>query len=259
MNNHKCNFFVTTDSIVRKIWGKADTILFIFAGASAEFALNQSVDWLYFTGKLPADPLARLFSTVGYARKIIFSEKDAALQHIDQITAIHKGVEASRGANIPAEAYLEVLYLLIDYSIRAFELLERRLTEKEKREVFDVFYCVGSRMGLEGLPNNYEKYLAMRKKQLKENLYYSKYTPDLYKQYKKHLGAIRYLVLKQAQVLVAPAEVNRKLSLGRIKWLLPVVYVYKLFRLLKLQNLLKYAILPPNYTREVMALDSLAT
>ena len=66
--------FVKTDSIVREIWGKSDTVLFIFAGASAEFALNKAVDWLYFTGRLPADPLGRLFSTVAYARMIIFAD-----------------------------------------------------------------------------------------------------------------------------------------------------------------------------------------
>src|SRR3569833_4720238 len=131
------SYFVDKDSVVRTIWGKADTVLYIFAGASAEFALNRSVDWLYFTGRLPADPLGRLFSTLGYSRRIIFSEKEKALQSIDQITAIHKGVEASRGANIPGEAYLEVLYMLIDYSIRAFELMERQLTEPAKAEVFD--------------------------------------------------------------------------------------------------------------------------
>jgi hypothetical protein len=65
--------FVRKHSIVRKIWGNADTILFIFAGASAEFALNKAVDWLYFTGRLPSDPLGRLFSTVAYARMIVFS------------------------------------------------------------------------------------------------------------------------------------------------------------------------------------------
>jgi hypothetical protein len=31
---------------VRKIWGSADTTLFIFAGSAAEFALNKAVDWL---------------------------------------------------------------------------------------------------------------------------------------------------------------------------------------------------------------------
>ncbi len=50
-------YFVEEKSIVRKIWGNADTILFIFAGAAPEFALNKAVDWLYFTGRLPSDPL----------------------------------------------------------------------------------------------------------------------------------------------------------------------------------------------------------
>lgn len=45
--------FVDKHSIVRKIWGNTDVILFIFAGAAAEFSLNKAVDWLYFTGKLP--------------------------------------------------------------------------------------------------------------------------------------------------------------------------------------------------------------
>src|ERR1700748_3189173 len=148
-------YFVNTNSIVRKIWGKADTILFIFAGASAEFALNKSVDWLYFTGKLPSDPLGRLFSTVSYSRQILFSEYDAALRSIDQITTIHKGVEANRDAQIPDSAYLDVLYLLIDYSIRSYELLERPLTETEKEDVFEVFYRVGKRMALKNLPTNY--------------------------------------------------------------------------------------------------------
>ncbi|RZM25808.1 MAG: DUF2236 domain-containing protein, partial [Pedobacter sp.] len=32
--------FVSKQSIVRKIWGNIDVILFIFAGAAAEFSLN---------------------------------------------------------------------------------------------------------------------------------------------------------------------------------------------------------------------------
>src|SRR4051794_891163 len=104
-------FFVRKDSIVRKIWGKADTVLFVFMGASAEFALNKAVDWLYFTGKLPADPLARLFSTVNYAKEIIFSENSAALAAIDKITAIHSAVEASRNSKIPDWAYRDVLFM----------------------------------------------------------------------------------------------------------------------------------------------------
>lgn len=249
-------FFTEKDSIVRQIWGKADTILFIFAGASAEFTLNRAVDWLYFTGRLPADPLGRLFSTVGYSKRIIFSEYDAALHYIDQITAIHKSVEASRETRIPDEAYLEVLYMLIDYSIRAFELLERKLTEAEKEEVFNLFCRVGERMELKGLAANYKQYLAAREKQLQSGLFYSHYTPDLYKKYKQHLGFARYHVLCQAQLLVAPNEIGRKLRLGRIRWLLPVLHLYKFFRLLSLENIIKLAILPPAYVAQVRQMDS---
>lgn len=250
-------WFVHPDSVVRKIWGKADTILFIFAGASAEFALNKSVDWLYFTGRLPSDPLGRLFSTVGYSRQILFSEYDAALRSIDQITAIHKSVEASRGTSIPDEAYLDVLYLLIDYSIRAYELLERKLTEAEKADVFEVFLRVGQRMELNGLPENYPDWIIQRKEQLGYNLCKSDFTFDLHQQYKKHLGVVRYLLLKQAQLLVVPNRVRMLLQLGKIRWLLPVLYIYKLFRLFKLQNMLKNAILPPAYASQVKAMDTL--
>src|SRR5687768_5035189 len=151
---NKQKYFVNQHSVVRQIWGKSDTILFIFAGASAEFALNKAVDWLYFTGCLPVDPLGRLFSTVSYARAIVFSEKQAALRAIDAMATIHANVEAKRGVSIPDWAYRDVLFMLIDYSIRSFEVLERRLSRVEKNEVFQVFSKVGSRMGVKGLPES---------------------------------------------------------------------------------------------------------
>jgi uncharacterized protein (DUF2236 family) len=251
------DYFVDKNSIVRQIWGKADTILFIFAGASAEFALNKSVDWLYFTGRLPSDPLGRLFSTVAYARQILFSEYDAALRAIDQINAIHKNVEATREMNIPDEAYLDVLYLLIDYSMRSYELLERKLSAAEKKEVFEVFYRVGKRMGLVGLPENYQDWQVKRGAQLTTGLYCSDFTSDLYRQYRKHLGLVRYPILKQAQLLLVPKRVKDLLRLDGLSWLQPVLMVYKLFRLVNLQNILKNAILPPAYVARVQAMDSI--
>jgi len=247
--------FVAPNSIVRQIWGKGDTILFIFAGASAEFALNKAVDWLYHTGKLPADPLGRLFSTVAYARQIIFSDYDEAIQAIDRITAIHKGVEQSRGAQIPDWAYRDVLFMLIDYSIRSFEVLERPLTPNEKQEVFDVFYKVGYRMHLTGLPATYHHWQQMRQQHLRDNMINSHFTIDLYRQYKKHLGLIRYHLLKQAQVMVVPQMVNQMLGLNSTQWLKPIIVLYKLFRLVKLQNALKKAILPQQYKLQIMDLD----
>jgi len=248
-------FFVDKNSIVRKIWGKGDTVLFIFAGASAEFALNKAVDWLYFTGRLPADPLRRLFSTVSYSRQIIFSDCHKALYTIDKITAIHKTVERKRGVHIPDWAYRDVLFMLIDYSIRSFEMLERRLTENEKMEIFDVFSRVGFRMGIRGLPSSYQAWLIMRSEHLEQNLIYSKFTTDLYKQYRMHLGPIRYHLLKQAQLLLVPENVNKLLSLGTVPLLTPVLNVYKLTRYFKLEGLLKNAILPRNYQIQIKDLD----
>ena len=250
-------YFVDENSIVRKIWGKADTILFIFAGASAEFALNKAVDWLYFTGKLPADPLGRLFSTVTYARQIVFSEHEAALFAIDKITAIHKVVEENRGAQIPDWAYRDVLFMLIDYSIRSFEVLERKLTESEKEEIFTTFYQVGFRMGINGLPINFEQWRNMRAGHLQENLLFSDFTQDLYKQYKKHLGIIRYYMLKQVQVMVVPQQVIKLLSLNNFSLLTPVLLAYKFARVFKVEKFIRNIILPKEYKSQVTDLDKL--
>jgi uncharacterized protein (DUF2236 family) len=248
--------FVATDSIVRKIWGKSDTVMFIFAGAAAEFALNKAVDWLYFTGRLPADPLGRLFSTVAYARQIIFAKNEDALKSIDQITAIHKNVEKNRGANIPDWAYRDVLFLLIDYSIRSFELLERKLTDKEKAEAFDVFWRVGKRMNLKDLPENFNAWVAVRDGHLASDLVRSEFTDDLYRQYKKHLGPIRYKLLLQVQFKLAPARVNQLLMLKKSSWLSPLLRLYKFSRPFGIDQLLKSALLPTAYKAQIKGLDA---
>lgn len=248
-------FFVEKGSIVRKIWGKGDTILFVFAGSAAEFALNKAVDWLYFTGRLPADPLGRLFSTVAYARRIIFSEKEAALKAIDQITSIHKAVEHKRGAQIPDWAYRDVLFMLIHYSIASFELLERKLSADEKEELYNVFYRVGERMGLKALPKNFNEWTVMHKEHLYNDLEKSYYTTDLYKQYKKHLGSVRFLILTESQKLVVPHHVNQLLQLGKATWIKFVVSSYKFSRKVKLDGLVRAIILPPAYKKQIKELD----
>jgi hypothetical protein len=247
--------FVGEESIVRKIWGKADTVLFIFAGASAEFALNKAVDWLYYTGKLPADPLGRLFSTVGYARQIVFSSEVSAFQSIDKIVAIHQVVEHARGSSIPDWAYRDVLFMLIDYSIRSFEMLERKLSEEEKTEVFDVFYRVGDRMGIAGLPPTFAHWEIMRKEHLHENMECGHFTKDLYKQYKKHLGNLRFIMLKEVQAMVAPNEVVAMLGLNKFSYLTPVLGFYKVLRWLGIEKFFRDVLLPAYYKEQVIALD----
>ncbi|MDH5414853.1 MAG: DUF2236 domain-containing protein, partial [Flavobacteriaceae bacterium] len=226
-------FFVEKKSIVRKIWGKSDTILFIFAGASAEFALNKAVDWLYFTGKLPSDPLGRLFSTIKYARMIVFSPRKEANSAIDSMRQIHKDVEQKRGSFIPDWAYRDVLFMLIYYSIASYELLEKKLSDEEKEEVYNVFYRVGKRMGLKDLSANYKEWLPVRNAHLEADLLKSEYTIDLFRQYKKHLGTMRYKMLIEAQKLVIPKRLKKLMHFKDFSMLAPIVPLYKISRLFK--------------------------
>jgi hypothetical protein len=255
MNSH-IEYFVVEDSVVREIWGKSDTILFIFSGASAEFALNKAVDWLYFTGKLPADPLGRLFSTVTYARQIVFSELNAAHAAIDKITAIHAAVENSRQAKIPDWAYRDVLFMLIHYSIAAFELLERKLNEQEKAEMYHVFLAIGERMNLKDLPANYSTWLIIRQEHLNADLQKSHYTVDLYKQYRKHLGSFKYKLLIESQKLVVPVKVKELMGFNNIGWLREILWFYKFSRKIRLDGFFKAIILPSKYRSQIKALDN---
>lgn len=248
-------YFVEKNSVVRQIWGKSDTILFIFAGASAEFALNKAVDWLYFTNRLPADPIGRLFSTVSYAQSIVFSEKHVALRTIEAMTTIHETVEAKRGATIPDWAYRDVLFLLIDYSIRSFEVLERKLSWAEKNEVFQVFKNLGSHMGLKNLPLTFDEWLKMRQEHLEQNLQSSEYSKDLFRQYRKNLGSIRYTILLRVQALVAPQRVKTLLHLYKNSSTYSLLTLYKMSKLINLDWFMKELLLPRKYKKEIKALD----
>jgi hypothetical protein len=254
--HEKEKYFVTEGSIVRKIWGKGDTILFIFAGASAEFALNKAVDWLYFTGRLPSDPLGRLFSTVEYARQIVFSSEADANKAIDKINSIHSAVEKSRGAKIPDEDFRDVLFMLIHYSISAFEILERRMTKAERQELFDVFYRMGSRMNLAGLPGDFEVWELMRVQHLESNLIKSNFSIDLYKQYRKHLGRFRYMVLIETQKLLVPSHVSKLLQIGKVRWIVPLLLLYKMSRRIGMSSFIRNIFIPVNYKAQIEDLDS---
>ncbi|GAB4091248.1 oxygenase MpaB family protein [Flaviaesturariibacter terrae] len=247
--------FVAENSIVRRIWSRSETVLFIFAGAAAEFALNKAVDWLYFTGRLPADPLGRLFSTVQYARRIVFASEEKALAAIDQITKIHQAVETARGSVIPDWAYRDVLYLLIHYSIASYEMIERPLTAGEKDELYSVFLRIGQRMGLSGLPESFDAWLPSREEHLRRDLAHSAWTDDLYRQYRKHLGAFRYFLVRQLQAVLVPPAVREMLALKPSLLIRASLPLYKAGYKIGLDRPIKAILLPEKYKAQVAALD----
>src|SRR3954462_9142752 len=164
--------FVKRNSIVRKIWGSPDLILLIFAGSAAEFALNRAVDWLFFTNEIPRDPIGRLFATVGYSQNIVFADDKTAQATLDRICAVHGSVESERGQTIPDWAYRDVLYMLIDYSERAYRALYRPLTKAEQQEVFTVFRRLGEGLHVPELPTTYAEWKIDRRRHLERDLAY---------------------------------------------------------------------------------------
>ena len=248
-------FFVQPGSIVRQIWGDADVILLVFAGSAAEFALNRAVDWLFFTGKLPADPIARLFSTVRYAQEIVFLPDDKARQTIGRMGAIHEDVEQKRGYAIPDWAYRDVLYMLIDYSERAYETLYRPLTNPEREELFQTFREVGAGMHVPDLPASYADWRVDRESHLNQDLVRSPFTDKLFQRYREQLGNWRYNLLRQAQAILVPKQVSQPLALPQKPLLTYSIGMYKTLSALGLRSVVQRILLPTEYLGQIRSLD----
>ena len=247
--------FVDRGSIVRRIWGDGDMILLVFAGSAAEFALNRAVDWLFFTGKLPADPIGRLFSTAGYAQGIVFADQATAARTLARIRAVHQAVERERGQQIPDWAHRDVLYMLIDYSERAHETFARPLTAGERHELYDVFRRVGTGLGIPGLPATYAEWRADRERHLRRDLVHGEGTEALYAQYRKHLGVWRYQLLLRLQAMLAPEHVRGLLRLKYAAWLRPLVRLYPALVRAGLRPVIQWLLMPSKHLAAVRGLD----
>ncbi|MBB4637841.1 oxygenase MpaB family protein [Longimicrobium terrae] len=250
--------FVDGGSIVRRIWGDGDMVLLVFAGSAAEFALNRAVDWLFFTGKLPADPIGRLFSTAGYAQQIVFAEAATAERTFARIRAVHGAVEHQRGQRIPDWAHRDVLYMLIDYSERAHQMVARPMTAEEQRELYDVFRRVGVGLGIPALPPTYAEWRIDRERHLHRDLVHGQGTDALYAQYRKHLGRWRHHLLLRIQALMAPAHVRDLLGLRRAEWLRPLLRLHPMLVRAGLRSLIQRLLMPTAYLAAARGLDHVA-
>ena len=249
-------WFVEPDSIVRRIWGDADVVMLIFAAGAAEFALNRAVDWLFFTGAIPNDPLGRLFSTAAYTQDIIFADQEQTERTLARIHAIHGSVERKRGDTIPDWAHRDVLYMLIDYSERVFRTLYRPLTVDEQNELYDAFVRTGQGLKIPDLPGDYASWQRDREAHLARDLAFSPFTEKLYAAYLRDLGSWRYRLLLQTQAMLVPPRVHQLLKLPRLVWLRPVTLFYPVLMRFGLRSLLHHALIPPQYIADLQALDA---
>jgi hypothetical protein len=233
-------------------------VLLVFAGSAAEFAVNRAVDWLFFTGKVPSDPIGRLFATASHAQQIVFTDELTASRTLDGIRAVHEAIERQRGQRIPDWAHRDVLYMLIDYSEKAHELLAHPLSADEQRELYDVFYRVGTGLRITGLPPSYTEWRADRECHLRGDLRYGDGTEALYAQYRDHLGAWRYRLLLRIQALLAPEHVRGLLRLKSAEWLRPLLRVYPILVRAGLHPIIQRLLMPSRYLAAVRGLDHLA-
>ncbi len=202
--------------VMRRTWGSTDAIAIIFAGSAAEFAVNREVDWLFWTNALPNAPIERFFETVRFAQAIAFGTPDEAQGAIDGVNRAHAAVERSRGSSIPAWSYRDVLFMLIDYGERAYEIVYGPLIQDERETSFR--WSVGSGAGDAHVRLAVDICRLQRAPPAsiwQHNIVHSEWTDLLYRSYREHLGPWRYRAMLDLQGSLVPPEVATALGLTR--------------------------------------------
>ncbi|MFK7820496.1 MAG: oxygenase MpaB family protein, partial [Planctomycetaceae bacterium] len=175
-------------SVAQKIWSDPTCLLLIFAGGSAEFAVHPNVDWLFFTGKLPSDPIGRFFSTIDYLRQMLIVTADQREPLAKSLRGLHKEIEDRRGDRIPDVAYRDVLSMDIYYSIAAADLVFKQpLSPVERDEVVAELVMFGSQMGIPDLPRDYTDLCEIRRNRF-DDYGQSEFTGRLLTSYRTALG-----------------------------------------------------------------------
>jgi uncharacterized protein (DUF2236 family) len=240
--------------VAKRIWGSPEAIILIFAGSSAEFAVNKAVDWLFFTNALPDQPIERFFETVRFAQAMVFGDRETRTRAIREVNRAHRGVERARGDNIPQWAHRDVLYMLIDYGERAHHLLFGPMTPEERQEFFTESIQIGRELGIRDLPQSYEDYRRQRVEHLRANTAHSEHTDLLYKSYRKHLGPLRMGALLKLQSNLVPREVRQHLGLRPSRLVSHLMHLYRRLHLSAVTRLLRPVLLPRHYSSQLATL-----
>ena len=227
--------------ITRTIWGEAETILLIYAGAAAEFALNPENHWLFYTGKLPSNPLRRFENTLRYQRKLFFMPQESVPALAGHIKDIHSDLERKRSQEqgemkISDQAYLQVFSMLIEYGILGYEYLHRlKMTQEEKEVYFNDIRSIALLMEIRDFPEDYSCYLNRRTRMVTSELQCNIFTRQLMDAYRRNLNPFCYWSLLQFQarfinpILAFRLGLKSNRCFGWVYWLYPRVRFQPLF------------------------------
>ena len=199
----------------RRVWSDPTCMLLVFVGASAEFPLNPLVDWLFYTGRLPADPIARFLSTVDYLRRLIVADEETRNLEASRLKQLHQQLENKRRQQIPAESYRDVLCMDTIYSIRSVPLVTGvDLSLSEKDSVVRDLSSVGESMGIPDLPWTYDQLCKQRQERLPLWVK-NEFTIRLLDSYRRALGPLTYELLISAYPMLVEPELLEQLGLGK--------------------------------------------
>src|SRR6218665_66867 len=106
-------------------------------------------------------------------------------------------------------------------------------------------------MQLKELPVSYTEWLSSRAAHIQNDLQQSTYTSDLFLQYKKHLGPLRYHLLVQVQQMLVPGRVADLLHYKRYSYLQMILPLYHFSRYIKMDKAIKNLLLPPYYKAQI--------
>ncbi|GEM_PF-1098506 len=205
--------------ITRAIWGDPENVVLVYAGAAAEFALHPENHWLFYTGKLPADPLGRLRDTLRYQQKLFFMPKERVPLVAAQIRDLHRQVEQKRSCGdaphrISDRAFLMVFSMLIEYGIRGYEYLNRRRLSREKEEqYFQDIRSIALLMEVKDFPADYAQYQIARAQMVGRELQFNPHTRELLAAFRRALGPLGYWALGQFQARFIDPLLAQRLGL----------------------------------------------
>lgn len=201
-----------TSPATRRIWSSTDAILLLAAGAAAEIAGSKAVEWMFVMRRMPDAPLERMLASVRFARRVFCSDSFSARAAIAKTNDAHRRVEDQRGERIPEWAYRDMLYMFVDYGIRAHEIVYGPISRPGQRSYCDDVMALGQAMGIKNLPQSYEDYERERSRHLQENYRRSARTSQLNQSYKDALGSMRYAAWMPVQVALMPGELREILA-----------------------------------------------
>ena len=215
--------------VSRRVWSDPTCMLLVFVGSSAEFPLNPSVEWLFYTGRLPSDPLARFLETVAWLRRLIVADEQTRNRDAKKLKQMHEVLEQKRGDTIPGSSYRDVLCMNMVYSIRGAALVTgKELEVAEKDAMVRDLSSTGLQMGIEDLPWTWQQLCDQRAERMKLWIP-NQYTPKLLDSYRRALGPLNYKLLLSGFPLLIEEELLERLGTGKqflskpMQWSMPLL------------------------------------